>query len=108
MKEPVFNHTAHKELWDWLSKNPDDGILDWHGWQTGRRYDSFCCEYVGDLGFNARCEKCPVDCTKQDYIGDDCFNGLFEKFFHAKTKDDRKKYAEQIRDLPVKEGVKCI
>ena len=32
MSEKVFNHTAHKELWNWLSINTDQVKANWPGW----------------------------------------------------------------------------
>ena len=46
-----FNHTGHKKIWDWLSKNPDKTKYDWEGWKhNGGQYEvseNFCfaCEY---------------------------------------------------------------
>ena len=32
MKAKYFHHTAHKALWNWLSKNPKRYKAEWPGW----------------------------------------------------------------------------
>lgn len=66
-----FNHTAHKELWDWLAKNPDRDTRDWPRWRkNGGEYQTpishcFACEYDeeegGEAGNIFACESCPLE-----------------------------------------------
>lgn len=63
-----FNHTAHKELWDWLARNPDKEKDDWPGWigNGGEYYyvvaECFACEYdlkLSDTEYD-ECRYCPL------------------------------------------------
>ena len=111
----VFNWTAHKALWNWLSKNPGKRKSDWPGWEeNGGRTDfatSFCfaCEYSGQRP----CRCCPLDWGE----GNECMNltaasTLFNKWLGYNDKNDESfdavkasEAAILIRDLPLKEGV---
>ena len=108
----VFNHTAHKSLWDWLSMNPDKNKEDWPGWITngGTIYrvlaDCFACEYDED----GECkEVCPLEWPKmKKETFYDCLGDLFGKY---RTEDNPKRrsiLAGKIRDLKVRKGVETI
>lgn len=88
-----FNHTAHKKLWGWLAKHPDKEQADWPGW--------FACEYIFQK--NTSCFWCPLKWPD----GGDC-GEVSNLWMRAKTLTDRQRYAEQIRDLPVKDWIECI
>ena len=72
MSEKVFFHTAHKALWNWLSKNPEMDKEYWPGWLDNggnvkpALYDCFACEY-------AYCYMCPIlwkrdsECTLSEF-----------------------------------------
>lgn len=107
-----FNHTAHKELWDWLAKNPDKEKDDWKGWDIhGGKYvlDGNCCfACLYDDYTEGRCNDCPLvwahlSCCSQE-------NSLYKKWerFDEDEEETRAELARQIRDLPVREGVECI
>ena len=114
-----FNHSAHIRLWDWLSKNPDKGKSLWPKWKenggnvTPVQSYCFACDYddkksdeSNDNGKNGWCPYCPLVWPYDK----DCDNekGLFRRWCNAPDNDDEKHFlAEQIRDLPVKEGVEC-
>jgi len=109
VSEKVFNHTAHKALWNWLSKHPGKNKNDWPGWEYNKgkvsrvRSSCFACEYAGN---RPGCAECPLDWG----IGEFCSTGAFyewEKEFKRECFDKLTIFAAQIRDLPVREGVVC-
>lgn len=104
----VFNHTGHKELWQWLVNNPMMEKEDWPGWDyNGGTYDRamlicFACEYDKQLGNT--CECCPL---VWKYIH--CKNGSeYERWDDSWDSTERSQLAAQIRDLKVKPGVVCV
>ena len=113
-EQHVFNLTAHRKLWNWLSKNPDKEKVNWPEWKrNGGKYEDvginycFCCQYVT---YPKVCEECPLVWTGKDCkceTGDDN-PGLFEKWDCETNLQLRAELAAQIRDLPVKEGIKTI
>lgn len=114
MSEHIFNLTGHRELWDWLSKNPGKGEEEWPRWihyeggdLDGGKFNCFACVYATHNG-TLECGNCPLIWPKGDYRG--CENDIYNDWYSA---IDRGSYqvasllAEEIRDLPVKPGVKC-
>lgn len=110
-----FNHTAHKELWDWLSKNPDRDTQDWPRWRkNGGEYQAswhcFACEYDEEEGDEEgdmyQCESCPLEWPQGKLCCND--NGIHKQWNRAIYLEERTRLAEMIRDLPVREGVECI
>ena len=117
----IFNHAAHIELWDWLSKNPDKEKIDWPGWDIHggafnykRTMNScFACETAQEIYRDRTdedgnmCMFCPLIWSDKqqfyccDYISE--LYGLWMEFKHYN--DLRIKFAQQIRDLPLKENV---
>lgn len=95
--ERVFNHTAHKALWDWLSEHPEKGKTEYPGWVIDQHLKGYCIAYM----YKNNCLSCPFDA----HI---CSDGLYEKWMNENNFFNRSKLAAQIRDLPVREGVKCI
>ena len=113
MSDQVFNHTAHKAFWNWLSKNPTKGKEEWPGWEEnggsldcGNSY-CFACEYAMRDG-RVDCGGCPLMWPKGAYSV--CEDDIYGDWCSAR---DRGSYqvasllAEEIRDLPVKPGVRC-
>ena len=113
----VFNWTAHKALWNWVSKNPGRKKYEWPGWEeNGGRM-----EYISSYCFACGCGCDDYDCDDYDcphcpldWGGWDCLqpNSLFEQWLYYKKEDgasfDEAKATELailIRDLPLKEGV---
>ncbi len=102
-----FNHTGHKELWDWLAQNPDKSKGNWPGWiWNGGEYNRqralcFACEYTGeDCKVYNHCPLVwPCNCESK--------KGLYRLWRICKDYNLRTKFAERIRDLPVREGVEC-
>ena len=40
MNKKIFNHTGHKELWNWLANNPTMEKTDWEDWSyNGGKYE---------------------------------------------------------------------
>lgn len=114
--ESVFNHTAHKALWNWLSENPQESQLEWIGWKhNGGEYeidedsnDCFACDYVTS---QESCKECPLlwpEGSKGCCYRIDNERGLHTKWCDETDLQRRSELAAKIRDLPVREGVKCI
>ena len=107
-KPGIFNHTAHKELWNYLAENPTKWKEDWPGWKiNGGEYskvDSHCfaCEFT----ICGTCYDCPLIwpsgcCTN--------YSGLYKKWVEEDINlKERTSLALQIANLPVKEGVETI
>ncbi len=110
----VFNHTAHKALWNWLSKHPDHKTKKkhWPGWSPNRGNvkpndsDCFACEYVDSIDPNSHCcGNCPIVWPNNAVCGN--YKNVFDNWFSSHDTETRAKLAAQIRDLPVREGVVC-
>ena len=110
--DKVFNHTAHRELWDWLSKNPDVPKENWPKWEeNGGEYQEetghycFACYYDDtECSFNS---DIPNNCPLEWPGNSRCYSGT--RLFHVwvgSEESERAALAEQIRDLPVKPDVK--
>ena len=119
-----FNHTAHKELWNWLAENPDEEKEDWPGWQVnGGKHgecenNCFACEYALSEGHNFEYAPCALiwrdhderfeDDTMRCHINCEYLNsefGLWERC--DVSEEERAALARQIANLPVREGVEC-
>ena len=100
----------HRELWDWLSKNPLKRKDQWPGWE-GYEIDNpaefaycFACWHDGQYPIDDTCEKCLLEFIPNEFMPGShfyCLGGLFEDWQNAK-RDKRVRIAEQIRDLPVR------
>lgn len=107
----------HRELWNWLAKNPSAAKEDWPEWNRYPQIDSFCflCEYdKQQRKYNNQqriCSACPVQF--EVLLGNPvgtlkyCLGGLFSKWANATSKTrgeeaDRAILAAVIRDLPVR------
>ena len=82
-------------------------------------YYCFACEYANQVNANTfddsnRCRYCPLDWKAVSGFDHCCLNadtGLYDDFSHAVDDEDMDAaidYAQQIRDVPVKEGVDFI
>ena len=101
----VFNHTAHKELWNYLAENPTKWKEDWPKWKiNGGEYSSVChhcfaCEFTVDN----ICYDCPL-IWPNGY----CYE-LYEKWAkEGISLEERTSLAIKIANLPVKNGIKII
>lgn len=112
--KPVFNHTGHQKLWNWLAENPGKIKGEWLEWRAyySVSYGCFACDYACKLSIEItgkhtagyRCKHCPLVWGTKN-----CFNnGLYFKWDICNDPIERKKMAEAIRDLPVRDGVECI
>lgn len=112
-----FNHSAHRDLWLWLSENPERWKADWPGWKTYRNPPvSFCfaCQYTVDvsqhygLRQSIRCCFCPLDWPgKRCVFGTS--TGLYDLWSESSPSSHvRSKLARDIAELPVKDGVTYI
>lgn len=117
-KEPVFNLTGHRDMWDWLSKNPTKMKWHWPGWvENGGTYEHcesncFACNYVlRKMGKNvlSHCgEYCPLtgwEARSDARIPCVAHNGLYDRWVWNDDAESRAEIAAKIRDLPVREGV---
>ena len=117
--EPIFNRTAHRQLWDWLSKHPTMDKRDWPrwksngGWYTEQKNFCFSCQYVRHVSADTRyldCDLCPLIWPNSDKLNFSCDDDLYG-FWCDASKNRRykeaRRIAELIRDLPVRPGVKC-
>lgn len=112
-----FNHTAHKELWDWLVRNPDKEKFEWPEWiinggsYTNPGWGCFACGYCKEIGNTyACCDDCPL-IWPNDVLCDDITpygSSLYQKWDDETDLKKRSELACRIRDLPVREGVECI
>lgn len=103
----VFNHSAHKELWNWLSENPDKEKADWPGWKhNGGQYysraDCFCCDYARPITIPGD-YYCPL-CTSCNGTIGWCLDGLYYQWDEAEGAE-RAELARQIRDLPLRKDM---
>jgi hypothetical protein len=110
-----FKHIGHYLLWDWLSKNPCKEKFEWPGWKSnGGEYEDIenycfacCANNLSDCH-----PSCPLIWPEfsrgKDSCGDLCFDWSYSGRYGDNDIDKRTKLAQQIRDLPVREGVKCI
>jgi len=102
-----FNHTAHKELWDWLARNPDKGKEDWPGWKETAMVEAECfaCQYVTDNFADTLCSGvCPLIWENTKYS---CMQSYYYEWTECFIPEDRAVLAAKIRDLPLREGVNC-
>lgn len=122
-----FNHTAHKDLWDWLANNPIDKKSHWPGWAFYGKdvlCDCFACESarttVISVTGTEKCEVCPLVWGETNtrcvtYADDGEPLGMYCKWdflefallFGNRDKypdflQERVKLARQIRDLPLR------
>lgn len=88
---PVFSHTLHKQMWEWISENPRRQEKDFISSCNISRYRrqallangcSFACEYARTLVADAPmgsdlCRFCPLVCEDG---GDWCLGGLVSKW----------------------------
>ena len=96
----------HRELWDWLYKNPvvEDKSFnekwDCPGWDRieSIKFNCFLCGYH----FEHNGYYCRGNCILNWNTSEGCLheNSIYFKWKDAKTIKGRKKYAKLIRDLP--------
>lgn len=117
---PTFLHTAHKELWGWLSIYPGKAKSDWPGWSRYVRICSNCfgCQYAWDIALGSfermTCKDCPF---KKFDNNPGCLGGLYGDW-HMHTaniqqglgnreyhEDRASKLARAIQNFPIKDGI---
>ena len=125
-----FNHTAHKEMWTWLSENPEKEKDDWPGWESnGGEYPfaafwCFACQYAlskvkkdsEDSGLDEddaqdRCVRCGLDWPDNGDQNDffcQGYYGVYNNWCEEKNFGTKAILALQIANLPVKDGVETI
>lgn len=134
-EEKVFNHTAFKEMWEWIARMGAVSKGEWPGWihyeneHKSCENQCFACDYVTKNSL--RCTDCPLVFPEGGTIADGCLGGLYNKwvaltdivvamnkYFYPMSEEDKKFYdkafgrlretAQQIAELPVKNEVKTI
>jgi len=111
VEEEVFQHTLHKELWQWLADNPDKEKNEWPRWSSNGGDIGYVTARCFACNYNSDCVDCPLVWPDYpDNEGDICGKdgSLFDRWLFttgSSEGDKRSRLAEQIRDLPVKEGV---
>ena len=104
-----FNHTKHKELWNWLADNPGSLKQEWPGW-NGKLVENCCfaCVYdeekMAEEGCSECCKHCPLEWPGNLVCGED--NNLYSEWVDT-IKDDGS-IARKIANIPVKFGVETI
>ena len=112
-----FDHTNHKKLWNWLAENPDKEKTDWPEWVYNEGHthsvtvDCFACDYADEM--RGKCGACPLiwPVNSDGQARCDLRGGLWEMWASirpSKRSKNRVKYALQIANLPVKDGVETI
>lgn len=104
----VFNRTAHRQLWLWLSENVDYRKEDWPGWRyySTQSHDCFACgaaEAIHGMYVDS-CKYCPLKWPK----GKHCYNSLFSIWDATEDSRIRRTLARYIANLPVKDGYKYV
>ena len=97
---------GHRELWDWLHKNPEYEKEDWPGWwETYNDYncmnECFFCEYWSEHG-KGREHACEEECIADWGEDGDCIS-LFDAWSFEESEEKRAEYAKRMRDIPIKE-----
>jgi len=105
MSNKVFQHSLHRELWQWLSDNPEKDKYQWIQWRSNDGTvedipgDCFACNYGNG------CRECPLEHTHVELR---CLGGTYERWEQNEgNPQERTRLALVIRDLPVKDGVVC-
>ena len=96
MKTSEELHALHRELWGWLAETGRPWKSEWPGWkENAAPHYCFAC---GEMAYRGRgCRSCPVEWEASDCEAGD---SAFLKWLLTDSRDDRKKYAAIIRDLP--------
>lgn len=103
----------HRELWDWLTRNPDKKKMDWPRWKNFGSMNGYCffCEWALYQGGTTRsadpyCLNCPAVFTpngKKPSSFHGCLGGLFNAWDDSQGDlQTRARLAAQIRDIPIK------
>lgn len=107
-KSREYYIAKHREMWTWLSENPDKGKRDWPGWKKQDRReenDCFLCGYVATLP-NDDCYFCPIDWGITTWCMDEMPNDSYYVLYeNAKTNAHRALYAKIIANLPEKDDI---
>ena len=107
MINKVFQHSLHRELWQWLADNPGKQKRHWPKWIENDGdvplCDSLCfaCDYNYDrFDGNCDCTHCPLQWSEVS-----CEYSEFEQWVTAYDPQERTRLALLIKDLPVRDGV---
>lgn len=108
MTNKVFQHSLHRELWQWLADNPGKDKDDWPRWErnSGDVPMVFTACFACDVS-PSYCNECPLEWPENysgEYVCDDT-GGLWSQWEYAESPQERTRLAIAIKDLPVKDGV---
>lgn len=108
----VFRQDLHKELWEWLARNPQKHKYQWPRWSQNRgsidagKFFCVACffntEHKKPSDPVGECTCCPICINGRDTLKG-CMGGLFEKWFLETDLVKKAEVARIIRDLPVRE-----
>ena len=110
----MFDHQAHVDMWDWLSKNPDKQKLDWPGWKdipVKPMYSCMACGFAARISptgsiYPNRCKYCPLEWPDGGLCADTTEQALHDRWFETENLEERAELAARIRDLPLREFAK--
>lgn len=94
----------HREIWNWLSENPDKEKMHWPGWSIYESVPNNCflCGYA-DATAEMSCHNCPIDWRRTEHCMDrEPVLSYYLLYDEATTLKDKTKYAEIIASLPEK------
>jgi hypothetical protein len=109
---PKFNYSMHKELWNWLSLNPDKEKEDWPGWdylsEPEEYSHCFACQYADCIPEAPACANCPLIWPSTDSSHTSCTDSIYLEWKECIDLEQKSILAKQIANLPVKENVLCV
>jgi hypothetical protein len=96
-----------RELWEWLSENPDKEKAEWHRWNINFGDIIMCtnqcplCDWVVDTyGSLKDCSKyCPIKWPNEE--NSCCKSGPFSEWSRATNHDEKIRYSKQVVKLPL-------
>jgi hypothetical protein len=105
----MFDRSLHKELWMWLSENPECDKNEWPQW----KHNGGTIDNVGSLCFACfscvECRDCPlvwIERTGSGYCHS--FRSPYNSWIGTEVSSERSRLAKEIAELPVKDGVEYI
>lgn len=117
---PVFEHSIHMAVWEYIENNPESIKTDWPGWKDHPELDvelliesNYCmaCYYQSqaakiNLSFSDTpgCFWCPLiwpdgHCARGNK------DGLYNKFRNCESPQFKSAYAKLIKELPVRQSI---
>ena len=110
MDTPIFEWTKHRQLWNWLANNPgeDKAYAPQNYTQCFRK--CWACHYDYESNSLDECDACPLIWPSGHCEVSTGLHGRWCQLWvsdrHSADALESVSLARQIRDLPVKPGVK--